>query len=139
MNTLNNTDLVLKRVYYTGDANPEYGGLIYWLESNGSIHAFEIAEYTPISFSNMIVSVNLNVPDNATHEQIHNAFYEGEYSTDSYDAFHFMKAIDKEYTNESNLDIIDKFVRYDFNIWNLIKSQIGIKQSKSIYTTNGKE
>lgn len=136
-NSLEN-NLVLKRVYYTGDVNPEYGGLVYWLESNGSIYAYEIAEYSPISFSNMIVPINLDVPDNANHEQIHNAFYEGEYSTDSYDAFYFMKAIDKEFTNESNLNIIDKFVRYDFNIWNLIKSQIGIKQSKSIFTYNGK-
>ena len=139
MNTLNNTNLVLKRVYYTGDANPEYGGLIYWLESNGSVYAYEIAEFSPISFSNMIVSINLNVPDNATHEQIHEAYYEGDFESDSYDGFYFMKASDKDYTNASNLDIIDKFVRYDFNIWNLIKSQIGMSKGKVIYTANGKK
>ena len=139
MNKSNNTNLVLNRVYYTGDVNPEHGGLIYWLGSNGSIYAYEIVEFSPISFSNMIAAISLNVPDNATHEQIQNAYYEGDYESDSYDGFYFMKVNDRDYTNASNLEIIDQFVRYDFNIWNLIKSQIGIRKGKAIYTANGKE
>lgn len=139
MNKSNNTNLVLNRVYYTGDVNPEHGGLIYWLESNDSVYAYEIVEFSPISFSNMIVPITLNVLDNATHEQIHEAYYEGDYESDSYDGFYFMKAIDRDYTNASNLDIIDQFVRYDFNIWNLIKSQIGISKGRAIYTANGKK
>lgn len=46
--------------------------------------------------------------------------------------FKFMKAIDWEFTNESNKDCIDKFVRYDYNVWNLIKRYIGVPLNTKI-------
>lgn len=130
--------LVKNRLYYTGDVNPEYGGMFYYLDSYGNLNTYAIIEFSPISFSNVIFPIYLDIDDNATHDQIIDAYYESEYQSDINEGFYFMKAIDKEYTNESNLDIIDKFMRYDFNIWNVAKAYMGFKPSKGIYTYNGK-
>lgn len=138
MNTVNNTTkLITNRLYYFGDVNPEYGGVICRKLENGSIEAFEIGEFNPISFCNFLCRLIVN-EDYETLEEIQDAFYEGDLPMESYTDFKFMKVIDKEFTNESNLDCIDKFVRYDYNVWNLIKKYISVPLSTKIYTHNGK-
>lgn len=121
----------INQLYYFGDINPEYGGVIYRKLENGSIEAWEIAEYTPINFCNYMCCLIVN-EDYETHEEIQDAFYNGDIVMESYTDFKFMKSIDWEYTNESNKDCIDKFVRSNYNIWNLIKEYIGVPKHTKI-------
>lgn len=123
--------LIPNKYYYFGDVNPEYGGVVFTKLENGSIEAYEIGEYSPISFCNYICRLVVN-EDYETIEQIQDAFYNGDMVMESYTDFKFMKSIDWEYTNESNRDVIDKFVRYDYNVQNLIKRYIGLKLSEKI-------
>ena len=124
------------KLYYFGDVNPECGGVICRKLDNGSIEAWEIIEYSPISFSNAIIPLYIS-DDYKTLDEIENDYYEHGFESDSYEGFYFMKATDRDYTNDINLNIIDKFVRYDFNVWSLIKQVIGVKKSTKIYTYNG--
>lgn len=128
---MNNTILEIGKYYYFGDVNPEYGGVICTKLENGSIEAFEIAEYTPINFCNYMCRLVVN-EDYETLDEVMDAFYEGELVMESYTDFKFMKSIDWEYTNESNKDVIDQFLRYDYNISNLIKKYIGISKRVKI-------
>lgn len=121
----------INQLYYFGDINPEYGGVIYRKLENGSIEAWEIAEYTPINFCNYLCRLIVN-EDYETHEEIQDAFYNGDIVMESYTDFKFMKSIDWEYTNESNKDCIDKFVRSNYNVWNLIKEYIGVPKHTKI-------
>jgi hypothetical protein len=130
------TKLETNKFYYFGDVNPEHGGVVCRKLENGSIEAFEINEFTPISFCNFICRLIVN-EDYETLEQVEDAFYNGEMPAESYTDFKFMKSIDWEFTNERNKDCIDKFVRYDYNIWNLIKGYIGVPKYTKIYTFNG--
>lgn len=130
--------LEINKLYYFGDVNPEYGGVICRKLENGSIEAWEINEFNPISFCNYLCRLIVN-EDYETLEEIQEAFYNGYLPMESYTDFKFMKSIDWEYTNESNKDVIDQFVRYDYNVWNLIKRYIGVKKSTPIYTYNGKK
>ena len=131
-----NNEMKVNKLYYFGDVNPEHGGVVCRKLDNGSIEAWEIIEYSPISFCNAIIPLYVN-DDYKTLDEIENAYYEQGFESDSYEGFFFMKATDREYTNESNLNVIDKFVRYDFNIWNLIRQVIGVKKSTKIHTYNG--
>lgn len=128
---MNDTILEIGKYYYFGDVNPEYGGVICTKLENGSVEAWEIAEYTPINFCNYICRLIVN-EDYETLDGVMNAFYEGDIVMESYTDFKFMKSIDWEYTNESNKDCVDKFVRCDYNVWNLIKRYIGIPLSTKI-------
>lgn len=121
----------INQLYYFGDINPEYGGVIYRKLENGSIEAWEIAEYTPINFCNYMCCLIVN-EDYETHEEIQDAFYNGEIVMESYTDFKFMKSIDWKYTNESNKDCIDKFVKSNYNVWNLIKEYIGVPKHTKI-------
>lgn len=123
--------LTPNQYYYFGDVNPEYGGVVFTKLENGSIEAYEIGEYSPISFCNYICRLVVN-EDYETMEEIQDAFYNGDMVMERYTDFKFMKSIDWEYTNESNRDVIDKFVRYDYNVQNLIKRYIGLKLSEKI-------
>ena len=125
------TKLEKNKLYYFGDINPEHGGVVFRKTENGSIEAWEIAEYSPINFCNYICRLIVN-DDFETLEQVQEAFYNGEIVMESYSDLKFMKAIDWEYTNEQNKDCIDRFVRYDYNIWNLIKSYIGVSKNTKI-------
>lgn len=124
-------ELIPNQYYYFGDVNPEYGGVVFTKRENGSIEAYEIGEYSPISFCNYICRLVVN-EDYETMEQIQDAFYNGDMVIENYTDFKFMKSMDWEYTNESNRDAIDKFVRYDYNVQNLIKRYIGLKLSEKI-------
>ena len=117
--------LIINQLYYFGDINPEHGGVICRKLENGSIEAFEISEYSPINFCNYMCRLVVN-EDYETLDEVMDAFYEGEIAMESYTDFKFMRSIDWEYTNESNKDCIDKFVRYDYNIWSLVKRYIGV-------------
>ena len=121
----------INQLYYFGDINPEYGGVIYRKLENGSIEAWEIAEYTPINYCNYMCRLIVN-EDYETHEEIQDAFCNGDIVMESYTDFKFMKSIDWEYTNESNKDCIDKFVRSNYNVWNLIKEYIGVPKHTKI-------
>lgn len=121
----------INQLYYFGDINPECGGVIYRKLENGSIEAWEIAEYTPINFCNYMCCLIVN-EDYETHEEIQDAFYNGDIVMESYTDFKFMKSVDWEYTNESNKDCIDKFVRSNYNVWNLIKEYIGVPKHTKI-------
>ena len=121
----------INQLYYFGDINPECGGVIYRKLENGSIEAWEIAEYTPINFCNYMCRLIVN-EDYETHEEFQDAFYNGDIVMESYTDFKFMKSIDWEYTNESNKDCIDKFVRSNYNVWNLIKEYIGVPKHTKI-------
>ena len=123
--------LIVNQLYYFGDVNPEHGGVICRKLENGSIEAFKIAEYSPISFCNYMCRLVVN-EDYETLDEFMDAFYEGDTVIESYTDFKFMKSIDWEYTNESNKDRIDKFVRYDYNVWNLIKRYIGVPLNTKI-------
>lgn len=125
------TKLETNKLYYFGDVNPEYGGVVCRKIENGSIEAWEIGEYSPINFCNYICRLIVN-DDFETLEQLQEAFCSGEIVMESYTDLKFMKVIDLEYTNEVNKDCIDKFVRYDYNIWNLIKSYIGVSKNTKI-------
>lgn len=130
--------MLFNQVYYTGDVNPENGGLFYRKHANGSIDAWYVGEFTPISFATYLNNLAFKDEDSLTdQESIENAYYESDFYTDNEDSLYWMKAIDREYTNESNLDIIDKFVRYDYNIWQLIGKHIGLTKGQSIITYNG--
>lgn len=124
------------KYFYFGDINPECGGVIYTKLENGSIEAYEIGEFNPINFCNYLCRLIVN-EDYETHEELQNAFYNGEIVMESYTDFKFMKSIDWEYTNEVKKDCIDKFVRYDYNVWNVIKSYIGIKKTAKIFNCDG--
>ena len=66
-------------------------------------------------------------------ESLKDDYFNGEVFRDGCEpAFKFMKAIDWEFTNESNKDCIDKFVRCDYNVWNLIKRYIGVPLNTKI-------
>ena len=130
------TKLETNKFYYFGDVNPEHGGVVCRKLENGSIEAFEINEFSPINFCNFVCRLIVN-EDYKTLDQVEDAFYNGEMVAESYTDFKFMKSIDGEFTNESNKDCIDKFVRYDYNIWNLIKGYIGVPKYTKIYTFNG--
>lgn len=119
------------KYYYFGDVNPEHGGIVFSKLENGSIEAYEVGEYSPINFCNFICRLIVN-EDHNTFDEVVDAFLEGGMYTESYTDFKFMKSIDWEYSNESNKDVIDKFVRYDFNISNLIKNYIGIPKHVKI-------
>ena len=123
--------LIINQLYYFGDVNPEHGGVICRKLENGSVEAFEIAEYSPINFCNYMCRLVVD-EDYETLDEVMDAFYEGEIVMESYTDFKFMKSIDWEYTNESNKDCIDKFVRYDYNVWNLIKRYIGVPLNTKI-------
>ena len=128
--------LETNKFYYFGDVNPEHGGVVCRKLENGSIEAFEINEFSPINFCNFVCRLIVN-EDYQTLDEVQDAFYNGEMPMESYADFKFMKSIDWEYTNESNKDTIDKFVRYDYNIWNLIKRYINVPLNTKIYTFNG--
>ena len=128
---MNNTILEIGKYYYFGDVNPEHGGVICTKLENDSIEAWEIAEYTPINFCNYMCRLIVN-EEYKTLDEVMNAFYEGEIVMESYTDFKFMKSVDWEYTNESNKDAIDKFVRYDYNVWNLIKRYICVPLNTKI-------
>ena len=121
----------INQLYHFGDINPECGGVIYRKLENGSIEAWEIAEYTPINYCNYMCRLIVN-EDYETHEEIQDAFYNGDIVMESYTDFKFMKSVDWEYTNESNKDCIDKFVRSNYNVWNLIKAYIGVPKHTKI-------
>lgn len=121
----------INQLYYFGDVNPECGGVVCRKLENGSIEAWEIAEYTPINYCYYVCRLIVN-EDYETLDEVMDAFYEGEIIMESYTDFKFMKSIDWEYTNESNKECIDKFVRYDYNVSNLIKKYIGVKQNVKI-------
>ena len=121
----------INQLYYFGDANPEHGGVICRKLENGSVEAWEIAEYAPINYCYYMCRLIVN-EDYETLDEVMYAFYNGDLTMESYSDFKFMKAIDWEYTNESNKDCIDMFVRYDYNVSNLIKKRIGVKQSVKI-------
>ena len=125
------TKLETNKFYYFGDVNPEHGGVVCRKLENGSIEAFEINEFSPINFCNFVCRLIVN-EDYKTLDQVEDAFYNGEMPMESYTDFKFMKSIDWEYTNESNKDTIDKFVRYDYNIWNLIKRYIDVPLNTKI-------
>ena len=138
MNTVNDTaKLITNRLYYFGDVNPEYGGVICRKLENGSVEAYEIRGFNPINFCSYMCRLIVN-EDYETLDEIQDAFYEGDLPMESYTDFKFMKSIDWEYTNESDKSLIDKFVRYDYNVWNVIKKYIGVPLSTKIYTHNGK-
>lgn len=130
--------LEINKLYYFGDVNPEYGGVICRKLENGSVEAWEIGEFSPISFCNYLCRLIVS-EDYETLEEIQEAFYNGDLPMESYTDFKFMKAIDWEYTNETDKTQIGKFVRYDYNIWNLIKNYIGVKKSTPIYAPMGKK
>ena len=121
----------INQLYYFGDVSPEHGGVICRKLENGSIEAWEIAEYTPINYCYYMCSLIVN-EDYETLDEVMDAFYNGDLIMESYADFKFMKAIDWEYANESNKDCIDMFVRYDYNVSNLIKKHIGVKKSVKI-------
>ena len=123
--------LIVNQFFYFGDANPERGGVICRKLENGSVEAFQIAEYSPINFCYYVCRLVVN-EDYDTLDEVKDAFYEGDIVMESYTDFKFMKSIDWEYTNESNKDCIDKFVRYDYNVWNLIKRYIGVPLNTKI-------
>lgn len=131
--------MLFNQVYYTGDVSPENGGIFYRKLENGTIEAWETGEYSPISYANYLCDVTFKREDELTdQEEIENAFFECDIERDfEYNPFYWMKAIDREYTNESNLGIIDKFVRYDYNIWQLIGKRIGLTKGQTIITYNG--
>ena len=52
--------LIVNKLYYFGDINPERGGVICRKLENGSIEAFKIAEYSPISFCNYMCRLVVN-------------------------------------------------------------------------------
>ena len=128
---MSNTILEIGKYYYFGDVNPEHGGVICTKLENGSVEAWEIAEYAPISFCNYMCRLIVN-EDYETLDEVMDAFYEGEIVMESYTDFKFMKSIDWEYTNESNKDAVDQFLRYDYNISNLIKKYTGISKHVKI-------
>lgn len=136
MNT-ENTELVINRLYYFGDVNPECGGVVCRKLENGSVEAWEIGQFSPISFCTFICCLNVN-EDYNTLEEVQDAFYEGYMSIESYTDFKFMKYGDWVYTNESNKDCIDQFVRSNYNVWNMLKRYIGVPLHTPIYTYNGK-
>ncbi len=113
------------KYYYFGDVNPCFGGVVVTKLENDSIEAYEIGEFSPINFCNYICRLIVN-EDFETLTEVQDAYYSGEMTVESYTDFKFMKSVDWEYTNESSRDVIDKFVRYDFNVSNLIKNYIGI-------------
>ena len=76
----------INQLYYFGDINPEYGGVIYRKLENGSIEAWEIAEYTPINFCNYMCRLIVN-EDYETHEEFQDAFYNGDIVMESYTDF----------------------------------------------------
>lgn len=137
MNTPENTKLLTNRLYYFGDVNPEYGGVVCRKLENGSVEAFEIGEFSPISYCTFICRLIVN-EDYETLEEIQDAFYNGDMVMESYTDFKFMKYGDWEYTNESNKDCIDQFVRSNYNVWNMLKRYIGVPLHTPIYTYNGK-
>lgn len=123
--------LEINKLYYFGDVNPEYGGVICRKLENGSVEAWEIGEFNPINFCSYMCCLAVS-EDYETLEEIQDAFYNGDLSMESYTDFKFMKAIDWEYTNEMDKTVIDQFVRYDYNVWNLIKRYIGVPLSVKI-------
>ena len=52
--------LIVNQLYYFGDVNPEHGGVICRKLENGSIEAWEIAEYSPINFCNYMCRLVVN-------------------------------------------------------------------------------
>lgn len=123
--------LIVNQLYYFGDVNPENGGVICRKLENGSIEAFEISSFTPINFCYFICRLVVS-EDYETLDEVMDAFYEGNMPFESYTDLKFMKSIDWEYTNASYKDCIDKFVRYDYNVWNLIKRYIGVPLTTKI-------
>ena len=123
--------LIINQPYYFGDVNPEHGGVICRKLENGSVEAFEIGEYSAINFCNYICRLVVN-EDYETLDEVMDAFYEGNIVMESYTDFKFMKAINWEFTNASVKDCIDKFVRHDYNVWNLIKRHIGVPLNTKI-------
>lgn len=122
------------KYFYFGDVNPECGGVVYTKLENGSIEAYEIGEYSPINYCYYVCCLVVN-EDYETEDQLQEAYYNGGLVMESYSDFKYMKAIDKEFTNMSDFNVIDKFVRYDYNVWNLLRKYIGT--TKKIYTYNG--
>lgn len=122
------------KYFYFGDVNPKCGGVVYTKLENGSIEAYEIGEFSPINHCYYICRLIVN-EDYETEEQLQDAYYNGDLVMESYSDFKFMKAIDWEYTNISDKSTIDKFVRYDYNVYNLLRAYIGT--AKKIYTHNG--
>lgn len=124
--------LIVNQLYYFGDVNPEHGGVICRKLENGSIEAFEIGEYSPINFCHFIGYLYVEKEYNDL-ESLQDDYFNDEVFRDGCEpVFKFMKAIDWEYTNESNKDCIDKFVRCDYNVWNLIKRYIGVPLNTKI-------
>ena len=123
--------LIVNQLYYFGDVNPEHGGVICRKLENGSIEAFEIAEYSPINFCNYMCRLLVN-EDYETLDEVMDAFYGGEIVMENYTDFKFMKSIYWEFTNASIKDSIDKFVRCVYNVWNLIKRYIGVPLNTKI-------
>lgn len=129
---MNDTILEIGKYYYFGDINPEYGGVVCTKLENGSVEAWEIAEYSPINFCHFIGYLYVEKEYNDL-ESLQDDYFNGEVFRDGYEpVFKFMKAIDWEFTNESNKDCIDRFVRYDYNVWNLIKRYIGVPLNTKI-------
>lgn len=123
------------KVHYFGDINPECGGCIVELSETGIAQAWIIGEFSPINFCNYIAEIEFADDSITDLNHIQDQFYNGDFAIISYSDFKFMKAIDKEYTNKSNLDLIDKFVRYDYNIYNLIRKVCNLGIAK-IHTGN---
>lgn len=126
MTTLNNW-------HYFGDVSPLCGGVIVNFDDNGINAAYSIGEFAPISYAYSLVEIDFNDASLYTLDAIMDAYYEGEYTYCTDNELRFMRALDWEYSNESNKDVIDKFVRYDFNVMNLIKRFIGLPLRTKIH------
>lgn len=132
-----NTELLTNRLYYFGDVNPEYGGVVCRKLENGAIEAWGIGEFPPISYCTCMVRLEFDA-DYINLDEVQDAYYNGEISVEAYSDFKFMKYGDWEYTNESNKNCIDQFVRSSYNVWNMLKRYIGVPLHTPIYTYNGK-
>lgn len=122
----------INQLYYFGDINPEYGGVICRKLKNGSVEAWEVGEYSAINFCNFIGWLDVE-KEYEVLEDFLTDYYEGKiFSAGCEPLFKFMKSTDWEYTNESNKDCIDKFVRCNYNVWNLIKEYIGVPKHTKI-------
>lgn len=128
----NETTLDNNKLYYFGDVNPLCGGVLFRKCENDYIEAWYIGEFSPICHCHYICDIEFNNDEMTTLEQVESAYYDYQYRMIDYSDFKFMKAIDKDCTNISDMDLIDCFVRYDFNVWNFIKRYIGVSQNTKI-------
>lgn len=128
--------MLFNQWYYFGDINPECGGVVFKKFEYGTIDAYYVGEFSPISFANFIHSMEFLKEDELNDfEAIQDSYYESEVCNNDLDSLYWMKAIDKEFTNQNDLSIIDKFVRYDYNVWRLIGEHIGLDKGEKILNT----